>query len=340
MALVSWLAERIRENWAFYLIAFQVVLNLTGVGLIFGVAIVRKGSLKKSAEILPILHERVTDVCCGMNMDISDLKQLSSRDRERVRGLILKALDSVSGTYRENLTQLYHDMGFLQEDRSALFSNSFATRLAALSRIDILQDIDSGAKVGKMLNDPSPYVHFAALKFLLKVQYPKLHVNIDNELDKLVMLNRMDTASQILEMYAAGYTEGFLTLLSTHQSRQVISMCLEVVLRLRIAEALPIVKDQLIDGLRCEGQPEFQDFDFRRYTLCLTIVPDEESEDLLFRMTDLEDASVRNFAFLALLKVRPDLKEELTARLSEDESPQGRRLYRQLAEPAALRKDA
>lgn len=340
MALVSWIVDRIRENWAFYLIAFQVGLNALGVGLIFCVAIVRKGTLKKSAEILPLLHERVTDICCGMNMDITDLKKLGSRDREQVRGLILKALDSVSGTYRENLTQLYKDMGFLLEDRSALFSNSFATRLAALARIDILQDMESGAKVGKMLNDPSPYVHFAALKFLLKVQYPKLHVNIDAELDKLVALNRMDTASQILEMYAAGYTDGFLTLLDSHRSRQVISMCLEVVIRLRIAEALPIVKDQLIDGLRCEGQPEFEEFDFRRYTLCLTVAPDEDSEDLLFRMTDVADASVRNFAFLALLKVRPDLKEELTARLSEDESPQGRRLFRQLAEPAALRKEA
>ncbi|WP_413294646.1 hypothetical protein ACLSU7_05980 [Bdellovibrio sp. HCB185ZH] len=332
MALVEWFVQAIRAHWAAYLISFQVVLNVFGVGLIFCMAIYRKGSLKKSSAIIPVLHERVTDICCGMNLDIADLKALNYRDRIVVRGLILKALESVSGTYRENLSRLYSEMGFLSEDRQLLLNKSFAKRLAALSRIDILEDVDSGFLISKMLNDPSPYVHFAALKFLLKIKYPKLHVNIDKELNKLVSMNRMDTAAQILEMFAISYSEEFLTLLSTHKNRQVINMCLEVVLRLHVAEALPIVKDQMIDGLRCEGFPEFEEFDFRRYTMCLTVVPDEEAEDLLLRMTDVNSPSVRNFAYLALLKIRPDLKAELTARLSEDESPQGRRLYLQLSD--------
>ncbi|KYG65548.1 hypothetical protein AZI86_00260 [Bdellovibrio bacteriovorus] len=339
--MVNALVQKMHDHWAAYLIVFQVGLNALGVSLIFCMTIIRKGSLKETAEVMPKLHERVTDICCGMNMDIQDLLKLKTRHRLIVRGLILKAVDSVSGAYRENLEKLYRDMGFLAEDQKLLHSSSFAKRLSALSRIDILKDSESAGQVGKMLHDPSPYVHFAALKFLLKIKCPKLYVNIAKELNLLKDLGRMDTAMQILEMYASASPEDFLELLKTHQSREVVSICLEVVNRLQVVEALPIVKDQLIDGLRCEGFPEFEDFDFRRYTLCLTMAPDEESEEILQKMTRVETAFVRNVAYLSLLKIRPDLKMEITQRLSVDESPHGQRLYRQILEPAkALRKEA
>lgn len=340
MFLVELLVQKMKASWLSYIIGFQIVLNAFGILLIFGVALYRKRIQNESRELLPKLQERVTDICVGMNPEIHDLKALNKRHRTVVRGLILKALESVSGSYRDNLVKLYSELGFLAEDREQLESNSFAKKLAALSRIDVLQDMDSGLKVGKMLNGPSPFVHFAALKFLLKVRFPKLHVNINRELDKLLALDRMDTAGQILEMYAKGYTEQFLYLLSTHHNRQVISMCLDVVLRLQIAEAMPIIKDQLIDGLRCEGHDEFTDFDFRRYAMCLTVAADEETEYILLKMIELKNPLVRNFAYLALLKVRPDLKVDMLDRLSLDDSPYGQRLYRQLLEPGLIKKEA
>ncbi|WP_413560602.1 hypothetical protein [Bdellovibrio sp. HCB209] len=337
--MVEWLVQKMESYWVAWIIGFQIILNVLGVALIFGIAVYRKGTVHEAKVLLPKLQERVTDICVGMNTDTSDLKKLKNRHRVVVRGLILKALDSVSGSYRENLVRLYAEMGFLAEDRSLLESKSFAKRLAALSRIDVLQDMDSGKKVGQMLNDPSPFVHFAALKFLLKLRFPKLYVNINRELDRLLAIDRMDTAAQILEMYAKGYTEDFLDLLRTHQNRQVISMCLEVVLRLQIVEAIPIVKDQLIDSLRSADHEDLTGFDFRRYTLCLTVAPDEETEDILQKMTELDNPSIRNFAYLALLKVRPDLKAEMIDRLSFDESVFGQRLYRQLLEPGLVKKD-
>ncbi|UYL09427.1 hypothetical protein B9G69_002420 [Bdellovibrio sp. SKB1291214] len=332
MDLVGWLEQQLNGDWAMYLILFQVILNSMAVALIFFITAYRKGIEKENKEMIPKLQERVTDICVGVNTDIADLKFLKSRYRKVIRGLILSAIGSVSGSYRDNLFKLYQDLGFLKEDRDALLGGSFPTRLAALSRIDTLQDLESGSTVAKMLNDSSPYVHFAALKFLLKVRYPKLHVNMGKELLTLAKLDRMDTALHLLEMYAKGYTEQFLYLLQTHLDPDVLGICLDVVFRLQIAEAMPIVKDQLIDGLRSEGHPEFEQFHFRKYAMCLTVAPDGDTEELLVRMTHVESPTLRNFAYLALIKIRPDLKFDLIERLSFDDSPQGRRLYYQMME--------
>lgn len=334
MAVLGLLMQSMMHKWALYLIGLQAALAVFGVLVLIGLSLWRKNKTEKDAEFIPMIQERLTNVACGLDEDFSDIKSMPKIFMHKTKSVLLPMISSLQGDSRRRLCKIYKEFNFHLEDYKNLRSSNFALRLGAIARLEIVDDDTAVEVVRPLLRDESPYVHFAAVRYMLKMD-DTFHPRIDAEMYLAEVMHRYDAAREILNCYIRNHRKEFINLYEQTLNRKMAEVCLEIIQKNRMVDALPVVLDKLIEALRSEGYDGYTEFDFKRVTQCLTISPSDEVEGILERMTYMEDSYVRACGYRALFKVRPDLKFELVDRLSQDESPSIQRLYSEVRDELA-----
>jgi hypothetical protein len=282
--------------------------------------IIRGWQRKRYAQMAPRIQEEVSNLACGMPGDKEFLFSLKGFRRRKTRGYILSAMGGIQGEARANLASLYHEMGLSREDYKLLYHKDFSVRLAAIARLEIVMDREALVLVKPLLRDSSPYVHFAALRFMLK-QSKTHQPKIEAEMELAAIVNRYDIAREILDCHVKNFPQDFTHLLRTTRNPKIRDVCIDIIVKNKLVEVLPIVQDHLLEALRSEGHDDYADFDFKKYIQCLTLSPLPDTEELLIRMTEVDDALVRYNAYRSFFKIRPDLKFEYIDKLIQDSSP-------------------
>jgi|GEM_PF-5379576 hypothetical protein len=330
MGVLTLLLDELLLRWSFIVVVAQGLLNLFGVGLMVGLCLYRQKRAKHDDVFLPMMRDKMTAIACGIDDEDDAFSKLTKTERAKVKNLILPILPSLQGESFKKLADLYRALDFHIDDYYELRDRNFAVRLAAIARLESVADKAAAEVIRPLLRDVSPYVHFAALRFMLKFTdyHPKIHA----EMKLASFMNRYDAAREILDLYSRNHLEQFIELFERYPDPKIQDVCLDVIQKNRLVGALPVVLDKLIEALRSEGHEEFKEFNFKKVTQCLTIGPMAEAEDVLMRMTEVEDSHVRACGYRALFKLRPDLKFEMVKNLAEDSSPSIKRIYAEVKE--------
>lgn len=335
MDVLRIISEDRLQQWTFFVVLGQGLLNLFGVGLLVGLCFWRRKTSKWEQTFVPQVQESLTLVACGIaGADVHTFNKHNSSEKIKIKGLLIPMISSLQGEGKERLCSLYRELGFNAEDSKELKHKNYAIRLGAIARLETISEAAAIDQVRPLLRDESPYVHFAAVRFMLKFAsdyHPKIHA----EMHLVSLMNRYDAAREILDCYSKRYLDQFIHLFETTPDEKVRSVCLEIIQKNRLVDALPAVLDKLIEALRSEGHDEYARFDFKKMSQCLTISPSDEIEEVLTRMTLVEDPKIRVCGYRALFKVRPDLKFIMVNELAEDQNPSLKRLYAEIREELA-----
>lgn len=338
MAVVRFFSEG-HLAWIPLLIGVLFLISFGGVFLIFSLCVSRRIQDKNVQAVVVKYREKFIDIVCSDDPALAAAIQPNSWERPFVRNLLLSTILSVQGDGQKRLMKLYVSLRYLREDYVSLISTSFSDRLGALARMETVRDIVTTPIIVKMLADSSLYVHFAALRFLLK-KNDGYAPNISEEMANLEKIKRYDMALEILSCYAQFSPDAFIDFLGKIKSKKIRTVALEVVYKKRMTTALPFVQGLVRSTLLDKNFKVTEIQDLKKVVQCLTISPLPENEDLLIELTKNTEDEVRALAFKAWLHMRPDSFATITEKMVFDPCEQIHKTALQLRQHEETQRNA
>jgi AraC-like DNA-binding protein len=258
-----------------------------------------------------------TDLAMGFGIDPQILVAVrSGRKRREFRDILIKTAQSLNPSQRPPLVELYKSMGFLSEDHKLIQSLFLSNKLKAMSRIEVIQDSSSIPYVVKLFNNKDYYLRFIAIKYAC-------HKNIDliPDFDKkfselLQSRTHNDLIVEVLATVADAHIDYFKTYFSQVTEPRLKKIFLKVIHSFKISECLALVRESLKKVLDENSQDQLL---LKFHMLCLTMMPDDESEQLLNHLRSHKDVQIRFLAICSLLILRPELKHELYQSIDREE---------------------
>lgn len=287
------------------------------IGIVIRVERSRRLNLKKKrAQYKNAWMEALVDLSMGFELPDSILKSLTSKKlKKEFRDSIVTIAQSLSLKSRPALVKLYIQQGYLERDHKALNSFSFAKRLQAMARIEVMQDDSSLPYLDKLIHDRNYYIRFASLKFIVRKDANRIPA-FEQVFQTVMDERRKDSLLEFLITLAAFQRPLFVSTFQGIKGNELKKEFLKVVHSYKITECLPLVRGSLKELILSESQDVLL---IKSHLLCLTIEPDLESEKVLEDLKNHPKLEVRFLALCSLLVLRPELKDELYNSLNKEE---------------------
>jgi hypothetical protein len=312
---VLFLKSLTAEN-LFYI--FVIILQLLVV-LVFGLTtrlsrFKRRAIKKQQSELMTKWSQIIVDSDLG----ISSYDKVSCPQGEEyilLQPVLIDFIKSLGGTSRTTAIEIYKKLGYLDNDHYAIEYERFEKRIAALSRIETVQDKSSIPFVRKLQNDENYYIRFAALRFLVKNDWDSVQ-GFEQRLNELGRKKQYDTMFEVicnLAFYQKSIFERALTHADHPETKRVF---LKVVAQYKMTGSLPYVRESLEQLIQ---QAKFDTGLLKMHLLCLTTAADAETEELFKKLSKHSKQEVRYLAQCSLFVIRPDLKKEILSSVGEED---------------------
>ena len=241
---------------------------------------------------------------------------------QSMRDSLLRHLNAVSGSEKKALIERYRQLGFIQNDLKQCYSRSWARRLAAISRLQLLELAELAPVFHILSADRDDFVASTALLALSGLRH-EINVVEFKKLRESFLSGRRSLLIEILSGWSQvhGFEQVF-ALVKNHPERQLRSAMIEAILSLKTPESSGQLSEILAQSQ--EERPEL----IVRLIRGLREIGDPLSIDGVASFLNHADETVRQVALELILLFDAMKFESAIESLRQDPSPGIQRLLR------------